>query len=198
MAYEMDYSVLSEEEDGIPLISKSVPPTCEGFVIAPFSSTSFSSSRSPQTPVLDTIERGQTLGVSATSSSSWQALQSIFLTNDESTGIWEESPQSPLVSTDEDASVPMQPAHWLLREEFAQSIEPMVNIDGLISINSDVFLLPTADSFGMSRDDGIPLSSVSPFSIDESKIAQRNLASFNHDEVEEEILLRNSEEVFCF
>jgi hypothetical protein len=107
------------------------------------------------------------------------------------------------VSPDEDASVPMQPVHWLFREEFAQSIEQehiRLNIEGLVSIESDVFLLPTADSFGMSGDDGIHLSSVSPFSIDESKIAQRNLTSFNHDEVEEEILspLRNSEEVFCF
>ncbi len=126
-------------------------------------------------------------------------MQSIFLIHDESTGIWEESPTSPLVSPDEDASVPMQPVHWLFREALAQSIDPMVNIQGLISIESDVFLLPTADSFGMSGDDGIHLSSASPFSIDESNIAQRNLTGFNH-EVEEEILspLRNPEEVFCF
>ena len=92
----------------------------------------------------------------------------------------------------------MQPVHWLFREEFAQSIEPMVNSGGLTS--SNVFLLPTADSFGMSGEDGIHVSSASLFSIDESQIAQRNLTSFNHDEVDEEILssLRNSEEVFCF
>ncbi len=34
-------------------------------------------------------------------------------------------------------------------------------IQGIISIESDVFLLPTADSFGMPGDDGIHLSSVS-------------------------------------